>query len=151
MIQDILAFSMLVVAALRDMKDRTIPTWVYGTGFVAGFGLALATAVFTNSPVILVSWLGGTLLMTLVALVLHKFKAWMGGDAKLLIALGSILGFSASVDYLFVMSLVGGLYALACWLFAKFKYNQSWGVVAKEHPMPFAPAMALAEVGRWYV
>lgn len=151
MIQNVLAFSMLVVAALTDLKDRTIPTWLYATGFVAGFALALSVAVVTNSWMVLVSWLGGVALMTVIALILHKFGAWMGGDAKLLIALGSILGFAASVDYLFVMSLVGGLYAVLCWLYARLHYKQSWAVTAREHPMPFAPAMALAEVARWYV
>ena len=153
LVQDILALSVLIVASVTDLHKRVVPTWIYAGGFLAGAVLAVVNAIGLASWFVLLDWICGVGLMTLVGWLLWKAKDWFGsgwggGDTKLLIAVGSILGFTASISYLTSMSIVGIVYAALCVIWKKF-INPS---VSKEQTtFPFVPAMALAEVLRRYV
>lgn len=140
MIQEFVVFGLLVVAGAIDIKTRRVPHWLWLAGFITGTVLMLGSF----SWLAFLNWFGGSALMLFVGWVLYRLNAWGGGDAYLLLAIGSLLGFAGSIKYLFAMSIVGIIYVVLCKIYAALKRSQ-------DNKFPFVPAMALASVLDWYI
>lgn len=102
------AFVLLVIATIFDLRTREIPDWISLTiGFVA-----------TASS--LAGWLGlsigwvalGGLVGLAVGYGLFRFAHFGGGDAKLIIAIGMLVGPVGLLIVLLGMSIFGGVLAL---------------------------------------
>lgn len=116
-----LAFSALIVGSITDLRKREVPDWLnYGL-------LASAAALRVLFALTLQSWLpiaegfSGFIVMVAVALLLFYSGQMGGGDAKLLMAMGMLLGLplqlsagvlSPLVAFLFNSLIVGALYGV---------------------------------------
>lgn len=126
----------LVAAAVRDLRDRTIPNLlpaILVAAFVpaAWFGQlgAGGTALHAAAAVTALA----------VAAALFALGAWGGGDAKLVAAAALWIGFVPMPRFLLIMALAGGVLALALLL--------AQGRRAK---VPYGVAIALAGLEWWY-
>lgn len=119
----IVTFVFLMIAAYCDLKSREVPDLLsYGLIFAA-LGLR---GIF--SPIIgwslFLSGILGFAACFVVAWLLYKTNLWGGGDSKLLMGMGAVIGInypftvsSFSLFWFFVLLLfLGSVYGL-CWIF----------------------------------
>lgn len=123
----------LLIGSYTDLKTREVPDTVNFFLLIVGFGLAgIASLIFANWTYI-VSAVLGCLLCYLIACIMFYTGQWGGGDAKMLMAMGSLLGlpfsffttlntFSMSLEkipflllFLILIFFSGGIYGM-CWI-----------------------------------
>ena len=89
----ITALIALSAAFYSDIKTREVPDWLNFSLIAAALGIRAITAV-TQGLTILLSGLLGLAICFLLALFLYYSNQWGGGDSKLLMAMGAIIGVS---------------------------------------------------------
>ncbi|MBI4439215.1 prepilin peptidase [Candidatus Woesearchaeota archaeon] len=97
-----LAAAVLAVASFTDMRTREVPDWVSYGSIVAGIGLASVSSVVLWSFWPLAYSVAGLVVFLAVSSAMFYSGQWGGGDSKLLIGLGSILGLRFGFSYPFV-------------------------------------------------
>lgn len=106
----LLVFPALVIAAaLRDVTSYTIPNWMSGLLILGFFAAALAVGLSPQAIGLHAAIGAGALVAGMAMFALN----WIGGgDAKLFAAAGLWLGWPASLDYLMVTGVAGGVLTL---------------------------------------
>lgn len=161
--QAIIVLFFLAAAAVSDLKKREVPNWVnYGLVAVGiGFGL-LRSAVAADWHFIAFSIAGAAAALALAALMFYTGQ-WGGGDSKLLIGMGAVLGLSSStrwpfsgldnpfISFLFNLVAISLLYAVAMGAFIVLKNKGRFAVELKKQLRSYAAlrkfALAAAVVG----
>lgn len=106
-LQVILA-ALVIIAAITDIRSRTIPNWLVLGGMAVGFAV---------NP-FLFGWAGlrtagfGFALATGVYMFFYMIHAMGGGDLKLMAAVGSIVGAQNWFSIFILTSIIGGFVAL---------------------------------------
>ena len=96
MLSYILCFFGLLVGSLTDLKTREVPDLVNFGLLIIGFCLSLfASLVFWDSAYFVSSLLGFALCFLLSCIMFYTGQ-WGGGDAKMLMAMGSLIGLPLS-------------------------------------------------------
>ena len=118
---------MVVTAAIFDLRYRRIPNWLVLAGLVVGFGLNTFLFEMTG----LASSAKGMGIALLIYFPLYLLRAMGAGDAKLMAAVGSIVGGWGNWLLLFVATaVIGGVLGLIVLLFAgriqKTFWNMGW-------------------------
>jgi prepilin peptidase CpaA len=104
----ILVLALLLVATVCDLRTREIPDWI---------SIAIALIALGSSAL---GWLGiglgwvlaGGLLGLTIGFTLFQFAQLGGGDAKLIAALGLLVGPVGLLIMLFGMAVAGGVLSL---------------------------------------
>lgn len=97
--------SVVIAAAVFDLRSRTIPNWLVGAGIVAGVLLHSLNGDGARG-------FGGLGVAALVYLPLYLLRAVGAGDVKLMMAVGAFAG-PTSWGAIFILSaLLGGVLAL---------------------------------------
>lgn len=121
-----LAFSILIVIAFYDLRHKIIPDLlVLVLGFLSFFGLFFFNefGFFVHLPSKMQFFSGPILALPFAFLWLVSKGAWMGlGDAKLIISLGWLFGFSCALSGLVLAFWSGALLGILLILFSK-KYR----------------------------
>ncbi len=101
-----IALIVLIIASYTDFRKREVPDWLnYGLIF-AGVGISgIASIVFYDYHYILYS-LTGLALGIAIALGMFYAGQWGGGDSKLLMGLGALIGLTFSINAFYVSFLV---------------------------------------------
>ncbi len=86
------ALAGLAAATYSDLRTREVPDWLNYGMIAAGVGLRLIWAASAWDAMILVEGLLGLLLFFLVASLMYYGGQWGGGDAKMLMGLGCLMG-----------------------------------------------------------
>ena len=102
--------ALVIIAALKDVTSYTIPNWIS-----AALILGLPVAAFSlGLPLGVIGQQFGVGLVALVAGMAMFALGWIGGgDAKLFAAAGLWLGWPASLSFLVVTGIGGGVRAVA--------------------------------------
>ena len=101
----VLACVVAVIAGFQDFRTWKIPnTLTYGA-FALGCVIALLSGTLGSA-------LGGAAFAGGCGLILYVFRAMGGGDVKLLVAMGSLLGYPLSLEMLFFGVLFGGAWSI---------------------------------------
>ncbi len=111
----------LMIAVYTDMRWHRIYNWL--TFPAMGLGLLLSV-VFGGVPGLLSSLAGGGL-AAVVFLLLYLFAKMGAGDLKLMVAIGTWLGYPLIIVAMIDVALAGGIIAL---LFA-LRYGALWSVL----------------------
>ncbi len=89
---EIVVLSFLAAAAINDLKKREVPNWVNYGLVAAGFGFAILQSIIAADwHFLLYSIVGAGIALAFAALMFYTGQ-WGGGDSKLMIGLGAILG-----------------------------------------------------------
>lgn len=141
----------LAFAGAMDLLTMTIPNRI-SLGLIAAFAIAAAVAPLGWSG--LASHVGAGALMLAVGIGLFSFGLLGGGDAKLLSAAALWFGFESLLQYLVLVSIAGGLLALAIYLYRTMTppiwlCRQRWAMRlhGKSSGIPYG--IALAAAGLW--
>lgn len=108
---------LLVIGTFTDLKTREVPDWVNYSGIFAGLGIRLIWSFYSFDWSFIIEGLFGFGVFFGMACAMFYLGQWGGGDAKMLMALGALLGLRFSLDSFavgFVINLMiaGGLYGL---------------------------------------
>jgi prepilin peptidase CpaA len=116
----------VVTAAVYDLRYRRIPNWLVLAGLVLGFGLntfLFEMSGFTASA-------KGMGLALLIYFPLYLLRAMGAGDAKLMAAVGAIVGWGNWLAVFVLTAVIGGVMGLVVLLFAgrmrKTFWNLGW-------------------------
>ena len=113
----IIAFLGLLIGSFTDIKTREVPDWVNYSMIFIGLGLRLLfSAAFWDYHFILEGVIGFALFAGLAFLMFYAGQ-WGGGDAKMMMGLGALIGFNLKLDHFFLgflvnLAVVGGIYGL---------------------------------------
>ena len=127
-----IAFIALSVGSYTDLKTREVPDWVsYG---LIGIGLSLSllfSAVYWDIKFFLNS-LAGLIVFFIIAYLMFYSGQWGGGDSKVLMGLGALIGLDLSFRNLFLVSffvnilLAGAAYGILFSLFLAVKHRKKF-------------------------
>ena len=122
----VLASAWILFASIQDLRKREVANWVSFSLAIFALGFRFFYSLFSDS----VGW--GFFIQGIIGLgvfiilgnVLYYGRMFAGGDAKLMMALGAVLGFSESffvnlkiyVTFIFLFLLAGALYGLVATL-----------------------------------
>ncbi|MBL7056186.1 prepilin peptidase [Candidatus Woesearchaeota archaeon] len=115
----LIAFIVLVVGSYTDLRTREVPDWINLGTIGIGFSISLILSlVYWNHSFILNSVIGFGIFFGIAWLMFYTGQ-WGGGDSKMLMGLGALIGidvFSGKLPFLvnfFINSmLVGAIYGL---------------------------------------
>jgi Flp pilus assembly protein protease CpaA len=90
----IIAFVALIIASITDLKSREVPDYIsYGLIFIA-FAISIFDSVLTWSYIPFVISMIGFIVGLIVAYGMFYLGQWGGGDSKLIMGLGALIGFN---------------------------------------------------------
>ena len=111
------ALTALIAGSYTDFKKREVPDWINYALIIFGIGTRLIFSVTTNDWYFLLYGLSGLLLFYLLALLMYYTGQWGGGDSKMIMGLGALVGFDFSwssfmVSFMINLLFAGALYGL---------------------------------------
>jgi prepilin peptidase CpaA len=122
MLIELFLISLVMLAALTDLRARRIPNLLVGTGLIA----ALVAQVLLPEGAGWRSWLLGMLTGFALFLPLYLLRGMAAGDVKLMAAVGAFVGPQSALQIALATCVTGGVMALAfiiykgrlrdCWL-----------------------------------
>lgn len=135
MILLIIALIALVIGTYTDIKTREVPDWLnYGLIFI-GLGGRLIFSLVTSDFGYIIEGLLGLVLFLVIAYIMYYTGQWGGGDSKMLMGLGALIGLQFKVDSLliaffvnalFVGAVYGLIYSLVLAFSKKKKFLKEW-------------------------
>ena len=140
--------ALMIYAAYSDLKSYTLPNFI-SLILVAGFALIM---VILQPPLSVVGWhVGVGAILFVIGFILFATGLFGGGDVKVIAALGLWLGPMNVLSFLTLMTIFGGVLAVALLVFRKIEIPQHWlensaiaGLHSKEEGIPYGVAIALA-------
>lgn len=113
----IIALVFLIIGSITDIKTREVPDWVNYSGIVVGFGWRGLYSVAQWNYIYILEGVLGFAVFFAVACALYYLGQWGGGDSKMLMALGTMIGLGLTLDSFMVgffvnLLFVGGVYGL---------------------------------------
>jgi len=127
-----IAFLVLLIASYTDLKTREVPDWVNFGLIGTGFGVNLLfSIIFFKINFIIASVVGFAVFFALAWIMFYTGQ-WGGGDSKILMGLGAVIGidiFSNNfflVHFLINALLVGALYGILWSIFYIFKNKKKF-------------------------
>jgi prepilin peptidase CpaA len=152
------AVGILVAVAYEDVRTRRIPNALS----LATAALGLARVAFTAEVIDAGFTLAAAIIILTITFALFLRGAIGGGDAKILPATALLIGYRELLGFLFLMSLCGGVLALATLAverldlsFRRFRrgayvsstdQSDRGRVVSKRSTVPYGVAVAIAGV-----
>ena len=128
-----LAFVVLLIGSATDLKTREVPDWVNYGLIMSGIGLNLLfSAIYSDSNYILNSIVGLAIFFG-IAYIMFYAGQWGGGDSKMLMGLGAIIGIDVGfktpqfLANFFINALfIGAVYGLLWSFFLVFKNRKKF-------------------------
>jgi len=118
----------LIIAAIADLKTREVPDWLSYGLIAVGLGLNLLFSLIYWNYWFFFNSLAGFLLFLIVALIMFYAGQWGGGDSKVLMGLGALIGldvrfnnFPFIIVLLINILLIGAIYGLIWSLVLMFR------------------------------
>ena len=113
-----LVFLALAAASVTDMRTREVPDWLSYALIAAGIGIRCIDSLITLSWQPIIEGLFGFGAMLALSMGMFYSGQWGGGDTKLLIGIGAMLGLkldfsSTLVSFLINLVIFGALYSMA--------------------------------------
>ena len=128
-----LSFIALFIGSITDLKTREVPDWInYGLIF-SGIGLNLLfSAIYSNSSFIINSIIGLAIFFG-IAYIMFYTGQWGGGDSKILMGLGAMIGIDVSfktpqflIGFFINALFAGAVYGLLWSIFLAFKNRKKF-------------------------
>jgi len=125
----------LIAASIFDIKTREVPDWLNFSLLAFALASAAILSIYHGYAHILLEAAYGLAVGLAIGLLMFYTGQWGGGDAKLIIALAALIGFSFSeisqaiplfIVFLVNILLVGAIYGLAYSLYKAFRNHKAF-------------------------
>lgn len=115
----------VLAASYTDLRTREVPDWLNFALVASGIGVRILWSISTGDYSVAIAGIMGFAISFALALLLFYTGQWGGGDSKLLMGVGSLLGVTLTPDDLFLaflvnLIMVGAVYGL--WM----SYRLAW-------------------------
>ncbi|MBD3249603.1 hypothetical protein GF336_06170 [Candidatus Woesearchaeota archaeon] len=117
------ALLVLVIGSYTDIKTREVPDWLNFSMIAAGIGLRGIYSLATFDWSFLLQGVIGLGIFVAVGYLMFYAGQWGGGDSKMLMGMGAVLGFDFNLDSLLIVFIINILFAGAL-------YGLLWGIVS---------------------
>jgi len=87
-----IAFIALAVGAITDIKTREVPDWVNFGLISAGLGIRALYSITTFDWTFIINGVIGLIVFVILAYIMFYTGQWGGGDSKMIMGLGAVLG-----------------------------------------------------------
>ncbi|MBR9691498.1 prepilin peptidase [Candidatus Woesearchaeota archaeon] len=128
-----LAFIGLVIGTFTDIKTREVPDWINYSMIFSGIGLRLLYSVMTFDWFYLLYGIAGLAAFVLLGYLMFYTGQWGGGDSKLLMGLGALIGLKFTMQpmpllivFLFNVLLIGAVYGLVYSIILAVKHRKQF-------------------------
>ncbi len=113
----IIIIAALFIATITDLKTREVPNWLSYSLIFIGLGVRGIYSLVYSDMTFFVYGAAGFIVFLLLAYALFYTGQWGGGDSKLLMGMGALIGLEFSKDaflisFLINILLVGAVYAI---------------------------------------
>ncbi|MFH0977943.1 MAG: A24 family peptidase [Candidatus Woesearchaeota archaeon] len=113
----IIAILALAIASYTDLKTREVPDWLSFSLIAAASGLRIIISIISWDLTPIIDGFFGALLGIILAYMMFYSGQWGGGDSKMLIGLGALIGLqfratSTLVGFLVNLLFIGASYGL---------------------------------------
>lgn len=123
----------LFIGAIFDIRTREVPDWANYSLIFLGLGLRIIYSINSFDLTYIIEGLLGFGLFLLIGLLMFYTGQWGGGDTKLLIGVGALLGFSLDfselpliITFFANLLIVGAGYGLLWSLFLAIKHRKKF-------------------------
>ena len=128
-----LSFIALLIGSATDLKTREVPDWLNYGLVISGLSLNLLfSTLYSNSSFIINSIIGLAVLFG-IAYIMFYAGQWGGGDSKILMGLGAMIGIDVSFktpqflfEFLINALLIGAIYGLFWSIFLSIKNKEKF-------------------------
>jgi Flp pilus assembly protein protease CpaA len=113
-----ICFIGLIIASLTDIKTREVPDWLNFSLIASGLGLNSLFSVLLGDYRYIINSIAGLVVFFVVALIMFYTGQWGGGDSKMIMGIGALIGLDLSfkthllLSFLINSLLVGAVYGL---------------------------------------
>ncbi len=127
-----IAFIALAVGSYTDMKTREVPDWLNYGLIGTGLSLGLLFSVVYWNIAFFINSLAGLGVFFVIAWIMFYSGQWGGGDSKILMGLGALIGLDLGFKNLFLMSffvnilLAGAAYGVLFSFFLALKHRRKF-------------------------
>lgn len=133
------SFIALLLGSVTDLKTREVPDWLnYGLVF-SGISLNLLFSVIYSDSSFIINSIIGLVIFFGIAYIMFYSGQWGGGDSKMIMGLGSMLGINLSlgakqfiVGFLLNALFAGALYGLLWSIFLVVKNKKKFSKQIKK-------------------
>lgn len=129
----ILAISLtaLTIGTYTDFKTREVPDWLNFSIIGAGLGIHMVDSAVNWMWQPVVQGLLGFAVFFLLSWLMYRTGQWGGGDAKMMMGLGALLGLTFALDtfmlgFVINMLLVGAVYGLIWFAYLSVRHRSSF-------------------------
>ena len=146
-ITTIIAIIALIIASITDIKTREVPDWLNYSLIILGVSIHGIYSLIFNNPTYIFSSLMGLSSFFIIAWVMFKTGQWGGGDSKMLMAIGALVGLTLSVNnfllgFFINALLVGAIYGVI-WGFVliiknKKRFEKKLKIILKKRKIKLA-------------
>jgi len=107
----------LIIGSITDIKTREVPDWLNFSLIPLALGIRLIASLASNDYSFIISGLIGFVSFFLLALFMFYTGQWGGGDSKMLMGIGALVGLEFNlnttlISFLVNVVIVGSLYGL---------------------------------------
>ncbi len=114
----------LIVGMITYFKTREVPDWLNFSLIFSGIGINLIATIMYSNWSFIINSLAGLAFGVVIALIMFYGGQWGGGDSKMIMGLGALLGLNISkfqllpifnsffVSFFVNMLLIGSIYGL---------------------------------------
>ncbi|MFH1787237.1 MAG: prepilin peptidase [archaeon] len=125
----VLALVWIIFASIQDLKKREVANWISFSLIIFALGFRFFYSLFSESFGFFYQGLIGLAIFFILGNLLYYGRMFAGGDAKLMIALGTVLPFSENFfinlkvffSFIFIFLLIGGIYGLTFSVFLSLR------------------------------
>lgn len=113
----ILAFSLLAIASYTDIRTREVPDWLSYGGIVVGLSLRIIVSLYLWDYSLFLYGIIGFTAFFIIGCAMFYTGQWGGGDSKVLMALGALMGINFSLNqialnFLINLIIVSAIYSI---------------------------------------
>ena len=135
-----LSFMAILIGSITDLKTREVPDWLNYGFIISGVGLNLLFSVVYSNSSFIINSIVGLLIFFGIAYIMFYTGQWGGGDSKILMGLGAMLGIDVRfkapqfllgffINALFVGAVYGLLWSILLVLKNKQKFCKEFRAI----------------------
>ena len=150
----VLAIAALGIGSLTDIKKREVPDWVSYGLIASALGVRLLYSILNKDAGVFLSGLAGFAVFFILAHIIYQLRQWGGGDAKIFMGLGAVIGldilrlesYKTLLAFLIFLILFGAIYGLIYSIYLAIKNKNTFLKAFKENSKDFKLLLRFVQI-----